>query len=267
MGIKQELTSNESQRKCSILNSYITEYKAQHPNLSSNQIANRLGIPQASLNRIENRTTNPSLENVLNILIGTGNQESIARILEDVFPNQKEKFKQIFSTNLDTQFWDKKSTNFATKNETFLIMQSACTRNGITYDEVKERFGTYGIEQLNLLLDHKVLRKQANGSYGVDQEKINVTFSDLKKMLTLALEKCYCPEENSNHLSYQTESVNQEGLYLIFQELKRVQQNIKNILYNPKFFGKNKIFVGIVSDKIIKDDKDNENYNNYGTQL
>ena len=64
----------------------------QHPYLSSNQIAKKLNIPQSTLNRIENNATSPSLENVLNVLIATGNENKVAQILSLLFPQHEKKY-------------------------------------------------------------------------------------------------------------------------------------------------------------------------------
>src|SRR3989339_1194405 len=94
---EENLLAPVTDKKCEILNSFIKKFKTQHPYLSSNQIAKKLNIPQSTLNRIENNTTNPSLENVLNVLIATGNENRVGEILSVLFPQHKKKYDQIFS--------------------------------------------------------------------------------------------------------------------------------------------------------------------------
>lgn len=248
--------TNESKLKCKVLNTYIEEFKAKHPNLSSNQIAAKLDIPQASLNRIENCTTNPSLENILNIMVGTGNQDKIIDVLTRCYPSQKEKFNQIFSVNFDTPFLDNLSARYAIRDDTFLLMQMAFTRNGTTEEEVKEKFGTYGLQKLHLLLDEGVLVKREDNKIVVDIEKVKMSFSDSKRMMLLALEKLYDPYRDDNHLSYQTEAINDIGFDAIFTELKKAQGRIREIMYDPQYYGNIKVFVGMIADRIIRDVKD-----------
>lgn len=257
----QNMTLDDSKRKCEILNCFVREFKKRHPYLSSNQVAQRLDIPQSSLNRIENLATNPSLENVLNILVGTGNEGKISEILGKCFPSHKKRYEQIFSANIDTPMLDMVSSGFATNEETFLIVQMAFTRGGVTREQIQERFGSYGLERLESMVKNGVLVQDDDGIIHADHERVNVTFSDLKKIVCLAVEKCYEPE--SGHLSYQTEAVNDDGLKLIYRELKRTQVQIRKILYNAEYFGDNKIFVGMVADKMIKNIiSDNEESNN-----
>ncbi|OFZ25713.1 MAG: hypothetical protein A2577_00615 [Bdellovibrionales bacterium RIFOXYD1_FULL_36_51] len=241
-------------KKCEILNSFIKEFKTQHPYLSSNQIAKKLDIPQSTLNRIENHATNPSLENVLNVLIATGNESRVAEILSVLFPQHKKKYDQIFSANLETPLLDKYSCECATSEETFLIIQLAFTRKGTTRQEIRERFGSFGLGKLEQLLKDQVLLEGNEGVITADCEKVNVSFGDLKKIIQMAIEKCYHSE--TGHLSYQTESVSQEGLDLIFQELKRTQVQIRKILYNPQYYGGERVFVGLVGDRLIKNEVD-----------
>lgn len=258
---KRVITSEESKRRCNILNTYISEFKGKHPYLSSNQIANKLGIPQSSLNRIENQTTNPSLENILNIMVGTGNRGKIPEVLNIIFPSQKEKFDLIFSQNKETPFLDEVSVGYATRDDTFLIMQMAFTRSGVTISEIREKFGHYGLDKLDLLMEEGILHKREDGTIGVNEEKANASFADLKKMLLMAIDKCYQPDSHDKagaHLSYQTESVNSEGFRAILDELKTVQAKIRRILYNPQYYGDLKVFVGMVSDQIIKNKYDDE---------
>jgi len=228
----------------------------QHPYLSSNQIAKKLNIPQSTLNRIENNATSPSLENVLNVLIATGNENKVAQILSLLFPQHKKKYDQIFSANLETPLLDRYSSECATSEETFLMIQLAFTRKGTTRFEIQERFGSFGIGKLEKLLQDRVLMERSDGVITANQEKVNVSFGDLKKIIQMAIEKCY--QSETGHLSYQTESVSQEGLDLIFQELKRTQVQIRKILYNPQYYGGERVFIGLVSDRLLPNEmKDN----------
>jgi len=250
---------SESKRKCSVLKAFIGDFKAKHPNLSSNQIAQRLSIPQSSLNRIENETTNPSLENVLGVLAGTGNYHRIPEVLGEIFPNQKERFEKIFSANVDTPLLDDVSSRYATDPETFLLIQMGFTRTGISEFEVRERFGSWGLDKLKVLIESGVLIRRDDGLYCANEEKVNVTFSDLKKIVCLAIEKCFDPDliaQGESHLSYQTESVNEAGLHLIFEELKKAQVSIRRIMYNPIYYGDHKVFAAMVADKIVKNYND-----------
>lgn len=246
---------SESKRKCAVLKTFIGDFKAKHPNLSSNQIAQRLNIPQSSLNRIENESTNPSLENVLSVLAGTGNHHRIPEILGEIFPNHKERFEKIFSANADTSFLDDVSSRYATDPETFLLVQMGFTRSGLSEREVRERFGSWGLEKLQVLIESGVLVRREDGLLCANEEKVNVTFADLKKIVCLAIEKCFDPElidQGNSHLSYQTESVNEAGLQLILDELKKAQVNIRRIMYNPTYYGDHKVFASMVADQIVK---------------
>lgn len=249
-------TSDDSKRKCSILNRFIAEFKAKYPNLSSNQIASKLDVPQASLNRIENGVANPSLENILSIMVGTGNQDNIPEVLNSIYPTQQEKFKKIFISNSEVPFLDEISSNFATNEETFLMIQMAFTRTGITEEEIERTFGLYGVSKFKLLMDHGVLVRKDDGRIYGNQNKVRTTFNDAKKILGLAIEKCFdatSVERKENHLSYQTESVNKEGVKAILDELKDSSQRIKDILYNPEYYGDIRIFAGLVADRIVRD--------------
>ena len=251
---EENLLAPVTDKKCEILNSFIKKFKIQHPYLSSNQIAKKLNIPQSTLNRIENNTTNPSLENVLNVLIATGNENRVGEILSILFPQHKKKYDQIFSANAETPLLDKYACECATNEETFLIIQLAFTRKGTTVLEIKEKFGTFGVKKLEKLLQDQVLIENSDGVITADCEKVNVSFGDLKKILQMAILECY--QSETGHLSYQTESVSQEGLDLIFQELKRTQVQIRKILYNPQYYGGERVFVGLVSDRLIKNTVD-----------
>lgn len=251
----QDNNLTEAKRKCAILKGYIEDFKSKHPNLSSNQIAQKLNIPQSSLNRIENETTNPSLENVLSVLVGTGNHNRIPEVLGEIFPNHRERFEKIFSANAETPFLDDVATRYATDPDTFLLVQMGFTRTGISELDVRERFGSWGLEKLQMLIESGVLVRREDGFLCANEEKVNVTFNDLKKIVCLAIEKCFEPEaidQGISHLSYQTESVNDAGRQLILDELKRAQVNIRRIMYNPNYYGDHKVFAAMVADQIVK---------------
>lgn len=186
----------------------------------------------------------------------------MSKTSENNLASSEEARNLIFASNAQLQYMDRDIVKCLIKDETFLITQMAFTRNGVTLSEIKKNFGCYGLQQLNLLLEKGVLISGEDGVLRAPEASVNATPADLKEMLRLALDQCYdslSHEEDGAHLSYQTESVNLDGLQAILEQLKATQARIRQILYSPAYYGNIKIFVGMVCDKIAHKKNSNAN--------
>ncbi len=61
--------------------SCVKKLRERYPNWSSSQIANKVGIGRATLNRIENGLANPSVDTMIKLLSSSGEQSKISFLL------------------------------------------------------------------------------------------------------------------------------------------------------------------------------------------
>lgn len=57
----------------SIASKCFSDLVEKYPNLSESQIAQKINIPRATFNRIKNEQKLPRIENIIKVIIGSGN--------------------------------------------------------------------------------------------------------------------------------------------------------------------------------------------------
>ena len=108
-------------------------------------------------------------------------------------------------------------------------MKLAFTTSGTTTEEISFNLGQGGLQRLEELLNKGLITKNDKGRFVGNLGNYKLGFADTKKGIELAL-KYYKLEEAgniNNWMSFQTESINYEGIKALMLLMNAVSSTIK----------------------------------------
>ena len=159
-----------------------------------------------------------------------------------------------FSHNKEYTFVDEENSCYFSSEDYYLILNLAYTEFGTTAEEISHHLGTVGIERLNFLVEKGLVIEDKNGRFLGTSQKYKLSFADTKKRVKLSLRHYRLNEAGSmnNWLSFQTGSLNEDGL----KALKKLNQKHFNerkdqIYNNPMYNGNIKAYTGSVSSTFL----------------
>ena len=248
-------------KKCSILKEHIDDYLREKQYLSLQNVSEKSHVPISTLRRINNLEGNPGIETVAKIFKALGGDAELLKYMEKFHPGIYDVMIQRTRHNQEFNFVDKAHLKYFTNEDSFLIVTLAFTRAGISEKEVAHEIGERGVELLQKLYQEGLLKKDGQGRYFGGIEKYKLPIAQTKKRLEMSL-KYYRVEEafgKKNWLSYETESLNEEGakaLKILMQEQFEERKN--KIFYNPKYYGEIKVFAATIASTFFPDNSKEE---------
>jgi len=242
---------------CSSLRHRLFEYKEQHPKLSSQQIAKRFDMSSSTLSRIENLDIKkPSLDQVIKVLRGTGATDDLVSYLDEFFPDIAKVYRNFYQNSAAEEFVKIDAEKYFESKDTFQIMLLAYSGQGTSREEVREIFGLSGEKQLEKLLKEKVLNEKQGGGIGDFGVVVKMSNSTTRKLFSLVVEHCYSEdnfEKGNNYINFRTfVGDRKKTMPKIQVVLKKARKEINNIIKEEEFNGSDHIFVGLISDLIIR---------------
>lgn len=211
-------------------------------------------VPSTSVKRILSLSGNPNPETVIKILNTTGDDELLIKYMTDFHPEISSIMNQKFSHNKEYEFVDSKESSYYTNENYFLIMSLASTSNGTTKEEVSYNLGMVGLERLFELVEVGMVLEDKDGNYFGKNTNFKLSFSDIKKKMEFALKHYRLEEAGSvnNWLSFQTESVNKDGLSALKKLAQKHFNERKDQIYNnPLYSGDIKHFSASVASTFL----------------
>lgn len=135
----------------------------------------------------------------------------------------------------------------------------------ITRQFVKDEFGKYGIEMLDLLLNHSVLIEAEKGVYIAGNISISKTNKSIKKIVTELisdnLDADKLSELGHNKAFYAIEGVDAESKQKLLQLMDEYQEKLMNFLLKQAKPGDNRMFVAAAADQLKRTIKFDKNDN------
>ena len=158
------------------------------------------------------------------------------------------------SHNQDYNYVEENNREFFVSEDYYLLVNLAYTSNGTTEEEISYELGRKGLERINELLEKGIVEKTKDGRFIGKSNNYKLSFSDTKKRIELAM-RYYRLEEAgniNNWMSFQTESLNDEGL----KALKTLQQTHfterkEQIFNNPMYNGNRKVYSATISSTFL----------------
>lgn len=212
----------------SLFESALKDLKTKFPNFSEAQIAEKIQIPRATLNRYYNESSKPSLDNYLKVIIHSGNETSIEKAMElydNVFKvSLKENNKKFVTPELDQLFEDR---------DLFVTYLLASHELGITENQLFDVLGSCAKTSLATLLQKNLLVEKENTFYVNEGAKSLIrSFESIKYHLN-TYTRFYKTDHvghKRNYVHSLTEGLNQNGVEALQAAHRTFHESVQNIM-------------------------------------
>ncbi len=235
----------------------LTDLKEKYPKLNDGQLANILGLPRATFNRMKNEHKIPKLDNMLKVLIGSDNIDLISHAVDLIETGLGKKLQNALENSLNEKeiITENERLESILENRDAFVAYLLCNRkNGATEDEIINVLGELGISAMNLLIE-KEIAFQMNDRFHLKRPGVLVrNFKSIKYHLN-TYSKFYQTENvgtNSNYAHSLSEGLNQEGMKATHQAHKKFHEELQRIYRNEKYQGDIPAFSVAFCDSFLK---------------
>ncbi|MDO9182128.1 MAG: hypothetical protein Q7U04_06955 [Bacteriovorax sp.] len=240
--------------KCERVKTCIDSYFSMNPRLTLQSVEDKTSVPYSTLRRIMLLNGNPQPESVIKIFQALGYDQELYQYMSDFHPDIASVMAMKTSHNIEYSYIKDEDREYFVSEDYYLIINLAYSTSGTSHEEVAHVLGTKGVERLEELVKRHLVIKNDLGKYIGAVGNYKLSFADTKKGIEMALRYYRLEEAGSinNWLSFQTESLNTEGL----KALKALQQKHFNerkeeILNNPVYNGDLKVYSATVSSTFL----------------
>ena len=240
--------------KCKKIKNCIESYLIQKPKISLFTLENITKVPYSTLRRIISLKAKPKAETAAKIFSTLGNDKGLFDFMRDYHPAIAAVMAKKFDHNKEYTYVSDKTKSYFSNPSYYLILNLACTTSGTTKKEITFHIGDIGIERLNHLIEEGLIEERLEGRYFGKVGNYKLPFSDTKERIRLSLDYYRLDEAGSinNWMSFQTESINDDGLKAL-KELNRKHFNERKdqIYNNPMYKGEIKHYSACVSSTFL----------------
>jgi hypothetical protein len=247
---RSEGPGDNNSSRCERIKTCIDAFLEKNPRLSLQSVEDKTGVPSSTLRRIFSLKGNPQPEAAIKIFSSLGHDEELYQYMLDFHPGIAEIMALKSKHNQEYDFVNVSDRDYFLSEDYALIVSLAYTTSGTTEKEISYELGQKGLERLQELLKKNIIEKKADGRYVGKFKNYKLSLADTKERIEASL-RYYRVNEASginNWISYQTESLNENGL----KNLKLLQQKHfierkEQIFNNPIYSGNLKVYSATVS--------------------
>ena len=240
--------------KCEQIKTCIDSFLEKNPKMSLQIVEDKTGVPCSNLRRIISLKGNPQPESAIKIFLALGFDNELIKYMKEFHPEIATAMALKNSHNQEYDFVSETHREYFISDDYYLLINLAYTTNGTNEEEVSYELGRKGVERLQELLQIGIIEKNINGQYTGKLKNYKLSFSDTKKRIELAM-RFYRLEEAgkvNNWMSFQTESLNAEGLKALkILQQKHFNERKEEILNNPLYNGNLKVYSATVSSTFL----------------
>ncbi|MFA5583632.1 MAG: hypothetical protein WDA09_05395, partial [Bacteriovoracaceae bacterium] len=150
-------------------------------------------------------------------------------------------FSRIFSTREESSKWDFELSNSGQFHETFtrelsdpisIAIFTMSLNDGVSSIDIKERFGSNGIEVANKLVDKKLIFYSKNSYFALNTTYVDLPKKGLKTIVT-SLSENYNPMncgQGKNYINFRIDKVSPSALLKIQEIHASFSESVSNIL-------------------------------------
>lgn len=241
-------------RKCGLIKSCIDNFLSTRKSFNLQRIALKTSVPYSTLRRITNLESSPRPESVIKILNFLGADQTLRNYMTEFHPDIANLMNNNFTHNQEYTYIEDKNRDLFSNENYFLILNLASTRSGTSRDEVSYQLGIVGLDRLDHLVEIGLVIEDTKGRYYGSTQDFKLSFAETKKRIEMSLQHYRIEEAGSIHnwMSFQTESVNEDGL----KALKKLNQKHFNerkdqIYNNPMYNGDIKAYTASISSTFL----------------
>jgi len=211
-------------------------------------------VPATTLKRIISLSGNPKAETVIKVFNTAGADELLLKYMNEFHPEIAMVMNRNSNHNKEYTYIDNNESDYYTSEDYFLIMNLASTTSGTTQDEIAYQLGMLGLERLKHLVEVGLIIEDSSGRYFGKTSSYKLSFADTKKRIALSLKYYRLSESgaDNNWMSFQTESINAEGLVALKNLSRKHFNERKDQIYNnPMYKGDIKHYSACISSTFL----------------
>ena len=222
--------------------------KAENIGLSEVQLAEKIKVPRATLNRLyREKSSKPNLETLLKVALATSNNANLESALNSFETGLGTTIQQAISVGLDVihrDFSDRELENKLKDPNLFITYILSKTEAGIETVTLESILGKDARHAIEELISLNLIERNIDTVKAKSTKNLTRSFEHIKTHL-ITYASFYRPEhvgKNRNYVQSQTELLNDEGLKALQNTHREFHQKIRQIFGNENFRGKTPAF-------------------------
>ena len=242
------------------LRQLVQNHLAKHPHLTLNAIAERSGVPATTLRRLiqEENRSELAPHSVLSLSAYLYKEKRLSRLLSII----EGPIKTLLQKSFDKFVFDESAADYELDHDlnsllhdktTYLVFKICANQAGASLNTIKESFGYFGVQSLELLMNKKfVYFNEADRNYHAHNKKFTLDL-ELAHRLTHALVDAYKPQDvaKGQNLFYSlSEGMSEEGIQKIKKIKKEAINKVHEVMCDPNNQGNLPYFSLFISDLI-----------------
>ena len=237
------------------LSEAIREMRDKHPLLSSQSLAKRLGIPNATFDRMAKKEVkNPSFNHAVVIAQEVYGRDSkkIQKFIRKFYPEMTpvlNRWSNLYYKE-EAQFLDDKLDRHMADPINYEIFMLVTSSAGVSKETILKKYGERGLEVVEKLQRDELLAERDGKLYA--DGNFNSTQTTVWRLAQNLLKRNYRTQDfgtGKNWLTVQWESVNPDYVAPRVREiLIKTRQKINDVLDSPQAKGDQVIWVGTMMD-------------------
>lgn len=234
------------------IGSALTRFKNQKIGLRVLSV--NMGLHVKTLDRLLIEKHKPSYQTLIKIYSHLYNERDLSKLLKLIPTNIKDEINRLSPNKIEILIEDQAAIQYLKRNDLALTLYGLCGSGTMSSAMVKKRYGEYGLDCLNKLVQFELLNEAPKGHFHIGKRQIHLDPEILKK-LGLNLVEQHFRHENAdmrteNYLGFLTESISEESYQkLLVMERQHFEEKIK-LIDDPKNRGTVRIFSTSFIDQI-----------------
>lgn len=258
MGENQHLDSWDK-----IIGKSLADLRSKFPKFSEKQIAEKINIPRATLNRLFNEPAKPRLDTLIKVIIASGNSEYLQSAIDTFDDDLGKSLRKIFQVSLTEKnktMMDPELEDFLTNRELFVAYVLASLKNGIDKIHLVDALGGKGLEAMGRLIDKGLVEESDEKFHLKDKKTFVRSFQSVKDHLGT-----YASFYRVDHVGHErnyvhslTEGLNKKGIKAIQDIHRRFHAELQECMRKDEFQGEIPVFSVAFCDSFTSLDTDKE---------
>jgi len=217
-----------------ILSKCITDLKDRYPRLKDGQIADKIDIPRATYNRIKNEQKLPRLDNLIKVVIGSGNTTILSEAIALLDKGLGNSLKSALSVALKEDnkiLADNELESLLENRDVFVAYLLSDMPNGTDKIQLIEVLGNSGLEAINILLKKNIVTEENSRFLLKTQGTLVRSFDSIKHHLN-TYSRFYKTEhvgEERNYAHSLSDGLNKDAIKKVQDAHRRFHEELQNI--------------------------------------
>lgn len=217
-----------------ILSKCINDLQGRYPRLKDAQIADRLDIPRATYNRIKNEQKLPRLDNLIKVVIGSGNTTILSEAIALLDKGLGNSLKSALSVALkedQKNLADDELETLLDNRDVFIAYLLTGLPNGTDKSQLVEVLGSSGLGAIKTLLNKNIATEKDSRYFMKSDGIIIRSFDSIKHHLS-TYSRFYKTEHVGKEINYAhslSGGLNREGVKRSQEAHRRFHEEMQSI--------------------------------------